>query len=54
MKKVLKVKKFSLTNKFEDKFNEFTDGDIEIKSVQFKKIDKYETIVLVWYYVERS
>lgn len=53
IKKVLKVKRFSLTNKFEENFNKFTDENPDVKKIDYKKIDKYQIYVLVWYYVEK-
>lgn len=52
--KVLKVRKLELTKNFERDFNELTEQHPDVKSVQFRKIDKYQTAVLVWYYVNKN
>lgn len=53
-KKVLKVKKLNLTKNFEQEFNDLTEKYPDVKSVQFRNIDKYQTAVLIWYYIEKK
>lgn len=54
VKKVLKVKKLILTKNFEQEFNDLTEKYPDVKSVQFRNIDKYQTAVLIWYYIEKK
>lgn len=49
-KKRLKVKVFNFTSKFENEYNSFVDEHQDIKSVQFKKMDKWSQKVFVWYW----
>lgn len=49
-KKRLKVKVFNFTSKFEDEYNSFVDEHPHIKSIQFKKMDKWSQKVFVWYW----
>lgn len=52
--KVLKVRKLNLTKNFEQDFNNLTEQYPNVKSVQFRTIDKYQTVVLIWYYIEKE
>lgn len=52
--KVLKVKKLNLTKNFEQDFNDLTEKYPDVKSVQFRNIDRYQTAVLVWYYETKT
>lgn len=54
VKKVLKVKKLNLTKNFEQEFNDLTEKYPDVKSVQFRNIDKYQTAILIWYYIEKE
>ncbi len=54
VKKVLKVKKLNLTKNFEQKFNDLTEKYLDVKTVQLRNIDNYQTAVLIWYYIEKK
>lgn len=53
-KKGLKSQKLNLTKNFEQEFNDLTEKYPDVKSVQFRNIDKYQTAVLIWYYIEKE
>lgn len=48
--KVLQVKKIPFNSSFEENFNKFAKQHPDVKSVQFKKTDKYCSICLYWYW----
>lgn len=48
--RVLQVKKILFNSKFEENFNNFAKEHPDVKSIQFKKVDKYCSVCLYWYW----